>query len=94
VSEHLVTAVRTELSGDATHRHVSEVITPGPIRFTRHEVIDSIRAGNQWRTLARGLSTPIVILDRCPQPACSLAPYIAVAPQSEAWLKLEELDGW
>jgi hypothetical protein len=51
---YIVTGMRKETSADGTHRHITEVCTQGGIRHTRQEVVDSIRAGNRWMTLADG----------------------------------------
>jgi hypothetical protein len=91
VTEHIVIGVRKALSDDATHRHVSEVCTAGPIRYTRQEVIDSIRAGESWRTLADGDSAEIHIVEACPYHGCSLSPYIATNPDSTTNDNLENL---
>ncbi len=88
--EYIVTGVRKELSPDATHRHISELHTQGAIRFTRLEVIDSIRAGNTWKTLADGRATEIHIVERCPHDGCILGPYIASDPDGTG--NLESLD--
>jgi hypothetical protein len=90
-SEHIVIGVRKELSDDATHGHVSEVCTAGPIHYTRQEVIDSIREGDTWRTLAGGSSAEIRIVEACPHDGCTLSPYIATNPDSTAIDNLENL---
>jgi hypothetical protein len=90
-SEHIVIGVRKELSDDATHRHISGVCTAGPINYTRQEVIDSIREGDRWRTLADGSSAEIHIVDACPHEGCSLSPYIATNPDSTQHHNLENL---
>jgi hypothetical protein len=90
-SEHIVIGVRRELSDDATHRHISDVCTAGPIHYTRQEVIDSLREGDSWRTLAGGASAAIHIVDVCPQEGCSLSPYIATNPDSTESDNLENL---
>jgi hypothetical protein len=91
MTEHVVTGVRKTLSADATHRHISEVCTPGPIRYTRQEVIDSIRAGERWKTLVDGHSAEIRIVDACLREGCSLSPYIATNPDSSEKDNLENL---
>jgi hypothetical protein len=77
MTEHVVIGVRTALAPDATHRHISELCTPGPIRYTRQEVIDSIRAGENWQTLVHASGAEIHIVKECPHEGCSLSPYIA-----------------
>lgn len=92
MTEHIVTAVRKALSADATHRHISGVCTPGPIRYTRQEVVDSIREGDSWKTLADGYRAEIGIVDGCPWEGCSLGPYIATNHDSTEKDNLENLD--
>jgi Protein of unknown function (DUF3892) len=92
MAEYIVTGVRKALSADATHRHISEVCTQGAIRFTRHEVIDSIREGNSWKTLADGHTAEIQIVEACPRDGCSLGPYIATNPDGTNQDNLEKLD--
>lgn len=92
MSEYIVTRVRHELAADATHRHISGVYTQGAIHFTRQEVIDSIRAGNSFRTLAAAGSARIHIVDCCRHDGCGLAPYIATNPDGTGRDDLEEVD--
>jgi Protein of unknown function (DUF3892) len=91
MTEYLVTGVRKTLSDDATHRHISHVCTQGAIRHTRQEVIDSIRDGHSWKTLADGRWAEIRILDRCPGDRCSVSPYIATNPDGTEKDNLENL---
>jgi hypothetical protein len=92
MTEHLVTGVRKTLSADTTHRHICDVCTQGAIRYSRQEVIDSIRQGDSWRTLADGYSAEIRIIDACPWEGCALAPYIATNPDSTKKDNLENLN--
>jgi hypothetical protein len=91
MTDHLIIGVRKALSADATHRHISEVCTAGPIHYPRHEVIDSIRAGDSWKILASGRKTEIQIVDACPHPGCSLGPYLAADPDGGEADDLENL---
>jgi hypothetical protein len=54
-------------------------------------VIESIRAGDRWRTLADGHSAEIHIVGACPREGCTLGPYIATNPDSTAMDNLENL---
>jgi hypothetical protein len=92
VAEYIVIGVRKQSSDDESHRHISELCTAGPIRFTREEVIDSIREGNTWKTLADGRSARIHVIDTCPHGGCSVAPYLATNPDSTEKDNLENLD--
>jgi Protein of unknown function (DUF3892) len=91
ITDHIVIGVRKALSDDATHRHISDVCTAGPIHYTRQEVIDSIREGDSWKTLGDGHSAEIRIVDGCPHDGCTLSPYIATNPDSTAMDDLENL---
>jgi Protein of unknown function (DUF3892) len=91
MTDHLVIGVRKTLSDARTHRHISEVCTAGPIRYTRQEVIDSIREGDTWRTLADGHTAEIHIADAYPYVGCALSPYIATNPDGAAMDNLENL---
>ena len=92
MTDHFVIGVRKALSADATHRHISEVCTPGPIHYNRQHVIDSIRAGDSWKTLAEGYRGEIRIIDSCPVQGCPLGPYIATNPDGTGVDNLENLD--
>jgi hypothetical protein len=92
MTEYIVTGVRKTLSDDATHRHISDVCTQGAIRFTRQEVIDSIRDGHSWKTFADGSTAEIRIVGTCPRDGCSLGPYIATNHDSTTKDNLENLD--
>jgi hypothetical protein len=94
MTDHIVIGVRKALSDDATHRHISELCTAGPIHYARQEVIDSIRDGDSWKTLADGHRTEIRIADACPYRTCTLAPYVATIPDGSATDNLEELLPW
>jgi len=87
MGEYTVTAVRKALSDDATHRHISDVFTQGAIRFTRQEVIDSIRAGNRWKTFLDGHAAEIHITDSCAHTGCHMGPYLATDPASNHTLE-------
>jgi Protein of unknown function (DUF3892) len=89
---YIVTGVRKETSADGTHRHISGVCTQGGIRHTRQEVVDSIRAGNRWKTLADGREADIQPVDTCPHPGCTASPYIRSNPDSTEKDNLENLD--
>ena len=91
MADHIVIGVRRALSDDSTHRHIAEVCTAGPIHYTRQEVIDSIRDGDSWRTLAGGHSAEIEIVVACPHDGCALSPYIATNPDSTTADNLENL---
>jgi len=89
--EYVVTGVCKALSPDATHRHISELCTQGAIHFTRTEVIDSLSEGNAFRTLARGQSAEVHVVESCPHDGCTLGPYLATNPDSTGADNLENL---
>jgi hypothetical protein len=84
--------VRKALSADATHRHLSGLCTAGPIHYTLQEVVDSLRAGDRWTTLADGHKIEIHIVDACPHEGCAHGPYIATNPNGTDQDNLENLD--
>lgn len=77
---YIVTGVREEISADGSHRHIIEVCTQGGIRQTLEEVVDSIRAGDTWKTLGKGYPGEIQPLESCPHPGCTASPYITTTP--------------
>lgn len=92
MTEHFVIGVRKALSADSTHRHISEVCTACLIHYTRQEVIDSIRQGDSWKTLADGHRAEIRIVNACPRDGCTVSPYIATNPDGTGVDNLENLD--
>jgi hypothetical protein len=71
--------------------HLEGVITDSGIHYTRKEVVDSISAGNTWKTSADGYSATIHKLSYCPRGACLASPYIATNPDSTKKDNLENL---
>jgi hypothetical protein len=88
---YTVTKVRRESSSDRTHRHLEGVITDAGIHYTRQEVVNSINAGNSWRTSAGGYSATITTMSYCPQSVCLAKPYIKTNPDSSRVDNLENL---
>jgi hypothetical protein len=91
VTTYTVTKVRKETSSDGQHRHLEGVITDGGTHYTRKEVVDSIGAGNTWKTSAEGYSATIHKVSYCPRAACLASPYIATNPDSTKKDNLENL---
>lgn len=89
---YIVTKVRKESSSDGTHRHVEGVCTNAGVHYTRKEVVDSINAGNLWKTSADGYEAIIETVNSCPKPNCSATPYIRTNPDSTKKDNLENLD--
>jgi hypothetical protein len=92
LTTYIVTHVRKELSADGSHRHIEGVCTSGGVHYTRKEVVDSINAGNVWKTNAGGYEAVIEPIRYCPRPACMATPYIRTNPDSTKKDNLENLD--
>jgi len=82
MATYIVTKVRKELSADGTHHHIEGVCTNTGTHHTRQTVVDSIRAGNVWKTSADGYEAVIEPIARCPKPNCSATPYIRTNPDT------------
>jgi Protein of unknown function (DUF3892) len=91
MTAYTVTKVRKETSADRTHRHLEGVITSAGNHYTRQQVVDSINAGNTWRTTAGGYTATIHTVGYCHRPACYAKPYIATNPNSSTLDNLENL---
>jgi len=91
MAEYIVTKVRKELSDDGKHKHIKGVCTEGGTYYSRKEVVDSINAGNTWKTSADGYKATIKPIKECPKPGCSANPYIETNPDSTKKDNLENL---
>jgi hypothetical protein len=91
VTTYVVTKVRKELSADGSHRHIEGVCTEAGIHYTRKEVVDSIAAGNTWKTKADGYEAMIQAIGYCPKPSCYAKPYIKTKADSTKKDNLENL---
>jgi hypothetical protein len=89
--QYTVVKVRKEPSTDKTHRHIQGVITSGGYFYSRRQVVDSINAGNSWKTSALGLSASIHVASFCPAGGCLATPYIKTVPNSTRADNLENL---
>jgi hypothetical protein len=89
---YTVTKVRKEWSADKTHEHIEGVCTSDGTHFTRQEVVDSIDAGNTWKTNADGYEATIEMMKFCPKANCLANPYIKTKPDSTKKDNLENLD--
>ena len=92
MASYTVTKVRKENSADGTHRHIEGVCTDAGTHYTRQQVVDSINAGNTWKTSADGYSATIGVLSYCPKSNCLAKPYIKTKPDSTKKDNLENLD--
>jgi hypothetical protein len=87
-----VTKVRKETSDDGSHEHIQGVCTQNGTHYARKEVVDSINAGNTWKTSAEGYEATIEPIAYCPKSGCLAAPYIRTNPDSTKKDNLENLD--
>ena len=92
MSNFTVIKVRKELSADGSHRHIEGVCTDVGTHYTRKQVVDSINAGNTWKTKAGGYEATIEKISYCPRAGCLATPYIKTKPDSTAKDNLENLD--
>ena len=90
MATYIVTKVRKETSVDGTHEHIEGVCTTADVRYTRKQVVDSIKGGNAWVAAADGFITTITTVMSCPR--CSISPYLKTNPDSELKDNLENLD--
>jgi hypothetical protein len=91
MASYTVTKVRKELSSDGKHRHLEGVCTDTGAHYTRQQVVDSIKAGNTWKTSAGGYTATITTMLYCPKPGCLTTPYIKTNPDSTGQDNLENL---
>lgn len=87
----IVTKVRKELSSDGTHRHIEGVCTVSGTHYTRKQVVESIKAGNTWKTKAGGYEATITVVTYCPKRGCLATPYIKTNLDSTKLDNLENL---
>jgi hypothetical protein len=92
VATFTVTRVRKESSADGSHRHIEGVCTADGTHYTRRQVVDSIDAGNTWKTSADGYEATVRKVTHCPKPRCLATPYIETDPDSTKKDNLENLD--
>jgi hypothetical protein len=92
MATYTVVKVRKEISSDGTHQHLEGVCTDAGTHFSRQKVVNSINAGDTWRTSAGGFSAEIEVLKFCPAPKCLASPYIKTRPDSSKKDNLENLD--
>lgn len=81
-----------ETSSDGTHIHIEGVCTDANVHYTRRQVVDSINAGNTWKTKAGGYEATIKTMNYCPKAGCTATPYIKTNPDSTKKDNLDNLD--
>lgn len=89
MTTYTVTGVRMESCGDGIHEHIEGVCTSAGVHYTRKQVVDSIDAGNTWKTSAGGYEATIHKVARCRR--CSATPYIETNPDSSRQDNLDNL---
>lgn len=87
MSTYVVTQVRKEACGDGLHLHIEGVCTNAGLHYTRQEVVDSLGAGNSWKTQSGIVEATIHPMAKCPR--CSATPYITTNPDGT---KVDNLD--
>jgi hypothetical protein len=92
MATYTVTKVRKESSTDGTHMHIEGVCTNDGTHYTRKQVVDSINAGNTWKSSADGYEATIEAIAYCPKANCYAKPYIKTKPDSTKKDNLENLD--
>jgi len=92
MARYTVTKVRKEWPADNSHRHIEGVCTDSGAHYARTEVVDSIDAGNTWKTKADGYEATVEKITYCPKPNCLATPYIKTNPDSTKLDNLENLD--
>jgi hypothetical protein len=92
MATYTVTKVRKEWSADKGHEHIEGVCTSDGTHYTRQQVVDSINAGNTWKTSADGYEATIETMCYCPKANCLAKPYIKTKPDSTKKDNLEYLD--
>jgi hypothetical protein len=91
MTNYTVTKVSKETSADGTHRHIATVVTDTGVRYTRQQVVDSINAGNTWKSSGGGYTATIKAKGYCPKANCYAKPYIETDPDSTKQDNLENL---
>ena len=91
MASYTVTKVRKKLSADRTHEHIEGVCTSTGTHYTRQEVVDSINAGNTWKSSADGYEVTTEAIAYCPRANCYAKPYIKTKPDSTKKDNLENL---
>jgi hypothetical protein len=91
LTTYTVNKVRKERSADGSHQHIAGVCTTDNRVYTRVMVVDSINAGNTWRTSAGGYTATISTIRYCPRSGCLASPYLKTNPNSDKLDNLENL---
>jgi Protein of unknown function (DUF3892) len=87
----VVTRARRESSALRTHEHIVGVCTASNTYYPRSDVLESIDRGEDWYTSDGRSAARIRKIAGCPEPGCSLRPYITTAPDHTPRNNLENL---
>jgi hypothetical protein len=63
-------------NGGGPHEHIQGVCTDDGKYHSRREVVESIDAGDHWRTFDGTDHAPIRKIEHCKHPGCPATPYI------------------
>lgn len=92
MATYIVTQVHKEFAPDRRHRHIIGVCTDDGVYYRRLDVVDSIRAGNAWRTRTSGHEAKIEVVSFCPHRLCMASPYIQTHADATGQDYLDQLD--
>ena len=82
MTTYRVAGVRKQWSTDPSHQHIEGVCTIAGVHYTRQQVVDSITAGDTWKTSTDGYPATIETVVFCPKSGCHASPYITTRPLS------------
>jgi Protein of unknown function (DUF3892) len=92
MTTYTVTKVRMESSDQGgRHEHIEGVCTTANLHYTRKEVVDSLDAGDSWKTSADGSSATIKKMTYCKHAGCMATPYITTDADATAKDNLDNL---
>ena len=92
MANYTVEQVRMEWSNSGLrHEHIAGVCTSDGVYHSRMEVVQSLRMGNVWETLAEGSRARIREIALCKVPGCATTPYITTDRDASAIDNLDNL---
>lgn len=91
MASYTVTRVRNETAIGGSHRHIAGVCTDHGTYYTRSQVVNSINAGNTWKTSSGGTSATIHPIPFCRYRGCMATPYITTSPDATTQDNLDHL---
>jgi|SRR5712664_1886863 len=94
MSTYDVTKVRKEkvTKNGSSHEHIIGVLPESGLFYSNQEVVNSINAGNHWRTSVTG-EPKATIKEKhyCPNSTCTHKPYLTTDPDHTTKNNLENL---